>query len=126
MADKKVRGGQWGGEHVQLQVTDARADVEYDCGHGTIDRPIELDGDGRFDVRGKHVFESGGPVQVPKPPDGGGPAQPVTADESHPTRYTGRVVGDKMTLTVTVLDTGVEIGTFSLTFGARGALTKCY
>lgn len=126
MADKKVRKGQWGGEHVRMQVTDAGAEIEYDCAHGTIDQSIRLDRDGRFDVRGKHVFESGGPAQVPVPPDGGSPAGPITNEESRPARYTGRVAGNKMRLTVTILDSGVEIGTFSLTFGTRGSLTKCY
>ena len=40
-------------------------------------------------------------------------------------RYTGRVDGKTLTLTVTLADTGRVVGTFTLTRGSSGRLFKC-
>lgn len=44
---------------------------------------------------------------------------------SHPARYTGRVDGLRMTLTVTITDTGQRLGTFTLTLGVAGHILRC-
>jgi hypothetical protein len=36
----------WGGDHVNLVVTDAGGALEYDCAHGTIDQPLVIDSSG--------------------------------------------------------------------------------
>jgi hypothetical protein len=72
-----------------------------------------VDRSGRFDVKGTHTPEHGGPVRE---------------DEkliSRPARYAGRVDGGRMTLTVTLTDSGEILGTFALTQGVAGRLTKC-
>jgi hypothetical protein len=107
-----MQSGTWGGKGIVVQVTDAGATVEYDCAHGTIER-LELKGDGDFEARGTHTFESLGPTRA-----GAEPA-------ARPARYTGRVGGDEMTLTVTLTDTSEEVGTFSLGRGRRTRLVKC-
>lgn len=103
----------WGGDHVRVVVREGGADVEYDCAHGTMDAPLDLDDAGRFDVAGRHVREGPGPIRVGKTPPG------------RPARYTGRVSGRTMTLTVTLTDTSQEVGSFTLTRGREGRVRKC-
>jgi hypothetical protein len=66
-----------------------------------------------FDVTGTHTAEHGGPVREGE------------VLISRPARYAGRVDGTRMTLTVTLTDTAEVLGTFLLTHGAAGRLTKC-
>ena len=58
----------WGGTGIQLTVNDATATVEFDCAHGTIDQPLLIDQDGRFDIPGTFVREHGGPIQEGEAP----------------------------------------------------------
>lgn len=108
---KTVATGTWGGEHIILEVSDKSADVEFDCAHGQISQPITLNQRGDFDVPGNFAPEHGGPVLRDEP------------STSNPARYSGHVVGDTMTLTVTQ---GKEtVGAFTLTHGRRPVLRKC-
>jgi hypothetical protein len=109
----RVPSGIWGGDRVQLNVTEQGATTEYDCAHGTIDRPLEVDGTGRFSVTGTHVREHGGPARENEP------------DDRHPATYEGRMNGDALTLTVTLTDTREDIGTFSLRRDIASRLHKC-
>jgi hypothetical protein len=109
-----VRAGTWGGTGIGLQVSaGGGAAVEYDCAHGTIDREIALDAQGRFTVRGQHVTERPGPVREGETL----PAQPAS--------YTGTVSGDTMRFTVALTETGQVLGTFTLTFGRPPIVRKC-
>lgn len=105
--------GIWGGEHVSLESTEGVARLEFDCAHATIPRRIEINADGNFDVRGEYVREHGGPQRDGERPD------------SHPARFSGKVRGSTMTLTVTLTDTGVEKGTFTLGHGREPQINKC-
>lgn len=103
--------GVWGGTHIRFEVTDDGARIEYDCAHGTIEGKILVDNAGRFNVAGAHYREHGGPVREGE----GSSGQPV--------RFTGRVGGSLMSLTVT---RGREtIGTYNLTRGSEGRIFKC-
>jgi hypothetical protein len=115
---KMLAKGTWGGRHVGVSVNEGGAEFEFDCAHGTVDGPIELDADGRFDVAGSFVHE-GGPASVPV--GGGGQSQ-----KSLTARYRGRVQGDRMTLSVTVAQTGGGIDALTLTRGQPPSLEKCY
>jgi hypothetical protein len=108
----KVKTGVWSGEHARLEVAAGGATIEYDCGRGTIDEPLVLDAQGRFAARGRHVPEHGGPERRDEP------APPAA-------RYTGRVSGDHMTLTVAIDGQKDPLGPFTLTHGADVALMKC-
>ena len=108
-----ARAGTWGGEHIGLEVTAQGGRVEYDCAHGTIDQRIVPDARGRFDVRGTHVREHGGPVRKDE------------AVDIHPARFAGEIRGDTMTLNVTEIDTKEDVGTFTLVFGRRPRVMKC-
>jgi hypothetical protein len=107
-----VATGAWGGEHIALQVSEKGADVEFDCAHGQVTQPITLDRHGDFNVAGTFTPEHGGPVR---------------RDENTPSasaRYSGRVDGDTMSLTITL---GKEkVGIYTLVRGSRPSLTKCY
>ena len=105
--------GAWGGEHISMEVTSAGANFEYDCAQGNIDRSVELDRNGSFEIMGTYVMESGGPVTSESKPN------------SHPARYKGHVKDNKMTLTVTLTDSQVQVGTFTLVRGQEPKLFKC-
>lgn len=109
-----VARGEWGGRSARLSVTEDGAEVEFDCAHGRLGR-LTTDAQGNFDVRGVFVAERGGPVHINEQPD------------ERPARYTGRVEGKRMTLTVDLSD-GTEQSEplrFTLTHGASARLTKC-
>ena len=105
--------GQWGGEHISLSVSLSGSTLEYDCAHGTIEGSIEPDRNGNFVVTGVHVREHGGPIQEDEVPD------------EHPARYQGWTNGTRMTLSVILTDTGLEIGTYHLRLGQQAQLFKC-
>jgi hypothetical protein len=103
--------GTWGGEHITLEVSEKGAEVELDCAHGQVAQPIALDKRGDFEVAGTFTPEHGGPV---------------LRDEKvsdRPAHYAGHVEGGTMTLTV-VLGTE-KVGSFTLTRGSTGKVTKC-
>jgi hypothetical protein len=105
--------GVWGGPHVSMEITAGGARLEFDCGEGTIDEPIRTAPRGDFAVFGTHTPGRGGPVRI---------------GEILPTfraRYEGNVDGERMTLLVTVVDTGVVLGPFQLRRGNSGLLVRC-
>lgn len=111
--NNKATIGLWGGEHIQMQVTENGAEIEYDCAHGTISEPIEVDSAGRFDVKGSFLRERPGPVRKDDVRDG------------RPARYTGTINGKTMTLTVTLTDKEQSMGTYTLAEGDAGRIWKC-
>lgn len=108
-----VQPGSWGGEHIALTVTQIGASFEIDCAHGTIDEALKLDGNGRFSAAGVYIRERGGPDREGQRPD------------SHPARFTGWTDGQRMTLTITLSDTGQPIMEFSLALNKEPQMTKC-
>lgn len=108
-----VQPGPWGGEHIALTVTQMGASFEIDCAHGTIDEALKLDGNGRFSATGVYVRERGGPDREGQRPD------------SNPARFTGWTDGQRMTLTITLSDTGQTIMEFNLVRNKEPQMTKC-
>src|SRR6202166_227392 len=106
-----VATGVWGGQGIALKVSAKGADVEFDCAHGQIPQPIKLDKHGDFEVAGTFTAEHGGPVRR------GETLQPA------PARYSGHVDGDTMSLTVS-LDKR-QVGSYTLTRGSQGHITRC-
>lgn len=109
---RTIANGMWGAQHIQLSVANGSATIEYDCAQGKIDGPLRINSRGRFDLRGTHRRERGGPVRFGE--NGGVPA-----------RYTGWTDGKTMRLTVTLVDSNTKIGTFELTHGKVGRVVKC-
>ncbi len=110
---KRVSAGNWGAMGIALEVTESGARIEYDCAHGTIDQPLVLDKEGRFDVPGHHFREHGGPVREGEESRG------------EPVRYVGQVTGDTMTLTVKAQGRDEPIGNHELLRGKSGRIHKC-
>jgi hypothetical protein len=109
---KSLPAGQWGGQHISMDVTGKGATVEYDCAHATIERRISIDRSGRFDVPGMQSPERGGPVRQGQ-------------DTGYSVRFKGQVNGKTMTLSVTNSLTKELIGTFTLVHGVEPRLMKC-
>ena len=110
---RTIANGNWGGQHIQLSVTNGSAQIEYDCANGTITGPLKIDNRGKFELRGTHNVERGGPTRIDAEPGG------------EPAKYTGWTDGKKMKLTVTLVNSKAEIGTFELTRGSAGRIFKC-
>ncbi|HEU5459179.1 MAG TPA: hypothetical protein VFU83_01745 [Pyrinomonadaceae bacterium] len=108
---ERIATGVWGGQHINMEVGENSATIEYDCASGVIDGPLVMDSNGNFKLRGKHRIERGGPVRADEPPN----EQPAT--------YTGAINGNTMTLTLKVSDSDEE--TFTLEKGKQGELFKC-
>ena len=105
--------GKWGGQHLAISISAKGAEVEFDCAHGQFDKSLRPDRLGRFGVSGFYVEEHGGPIvkgEVPK---------------SHGALYTGRVKGNRMAITVKLLDTHQQVGTFVVRRGEPARLFKC-
>jgi hypothetical protein len=114
MSEERTRlaAGDWGGQHVRVEVSDDGARLEFDAARGVIPRPVTLDGEGRFSAPGTYTREGGGPLREghePKP---------------QPAVYSGVVRGKEMTLNVTLAETKEELGPYTLTLGSRGRVWK--
>jgi len=106
--------GTWGAPHVEVTFDDTgRGAVQYDCAHGTLDAPLVPGAAGAFTATGEHVLEHGGPVREGEVPD------------AHPARYEGQLRGDRLRLTVRLLDDGTVLGPFDLRRGRPGELFRC-
>ena len=101
----------WGGQHINIKVRANSATIEYDCASGVIDGPLLVDNSGRFNLRGSHRMERGGPVRADDEP------------RKIPATYTGSIKGNTMTLTLKLADSDEE--TFTLERGKHGELFKC-
>jgi hypothetical protein len=108
----RLAAGDWGGQHVRVEVSDEGARLEFDAARGVIPRPITLDGEGRFSAQGTYTAEHGGPQREGEEP------------EPQPAVYSGVVRGKEMTLNVTLSETKRELGPYTLTRGSRGRVWK--
>ena len=107
-----LTSGNWGGADLLLTLTPTGGTAEFDCAHGAISSPLQVDGLGNFDVPGTFIQE-GGPSRL-------GDGRPV-----YPARYAGRITGNVMKLTVTRTDSVVSLGTFTLERDGQARVFKC-
>ena len=108
-----VSPGDWGGIGIRLVVGSKTTEIEYDCGHGEITDVLKVDKDGNFDAKGSHTRQMPGPTRQDSP------------DIPEPARYIGRIIGNQMTLKITVTDKKIQIGDFQLELGKKVRLHKC-
>jgi hypothetical protein len=105
--------GTWGGENAGVMVDDTIAHVHVGCTFGNFGAPVNLDAGGRFTVAGSYILK----------------AYPVFVGPSHPAQFSGRVQGDKLTISVTVSDTvekkQVVLGPVTVTFGRDPRMGPC-
>lgn len=104
----------WGANGIRLVVGETAVIIEYDCADGKIEEPLKVDEQGNFSANGVHIRQKGGPIR-----EGSTPA-------SQSARYQGRISGDKMTLKVTLTESGELIGTYTLDRGKTPRMHRCY
>ncbi len=104
----KRLAGAWGGEQVSLEAGQNGASFAQYCATGRIDQPVVLDASGRFDVPGTYSRNRGGPINL-----------------AEPARFVGLITGNRLTLTVTVLNTNEQIGPFTLELGRPTKIPGC-
>ena len=47
---QRIATGVWGGQHINVEVGEKSAAIEYDCANGVIDGPLVVDSNGQFQV----------------------------------------------------------------------------
>jgi hypothetical protein len=110
----RVAKGNWGGQNARLEVSEGGAQIQFSCARGSIEGPVAVDSEGRFNAKGTFTAEGMGPRNEDDPP------------KARPAVYSGVVSEKKMTLTVTVPDDKAEGGTFELTLGEPGRVRRCH
>lgn len=108
----QIPRGEWGGNHISMNVSERSAKIEYDCAHGEILGPLTVDGEGKFHLHGTFTRERGGPVRADE------------TSKEEPATYSGTITGNRMTLTMKLSDSDVS-ETFTLEKGKAGELFKC-
>ena len=106
-----VPPGNYGGEHVIMEISKNGATFEFDCAHGETHAPLALDKQGNFQVAGTFTAEHGGPVRENE------------VRSPTPATYSGHVDAENLRLTVKVKDQ--QVGTFNLVRDAHPLLRKC-
>ena len=105
--------GTWGGDNAGVIVTDSVTHVHIACTFGDVAGDIRLDGEGRFTTTGSYVLR----------------AYPVMIGPPLPARFSGRVSGRRLTLTVevndTVRDTVVWQGPITVAYGREPQMQMC-
>lgn len=101
--------GTWGGDNAGLIATDSSAHVHIGCTLGDTKAPIHPDVYGNFDVTGTYNVD----------------AYPVDRGITHPARFSGHVSGSELTLTVTLTDTGAQLGPVNLIKGKEPRMGPC-
>jgi hypothetical protein len=96
-----------------MSLTETGATIDYDCAQGTIEGALRLRSDGSFTAEGAHTFEHGGPVHS---------GEKIVARAA---RYTGRIEGNRMILSVTLPESGQVLGPYELQRGQPGQVFKC-
>src|SRR6266851_4827214 len=104
---EKLTPGIWGTDHLSLEISDERAEFEFDCAHGSIDSHFMLESDGSFKLNGTYTRETHGPIRV------GHPLQDRQAE------YFGLVDGNDMRLSVRLLGGNDETENFVLKCGEQ-------
>jgi|PersoiStandDraft_1058852.scaffolds.fasta_scaffold105124_2 hypothetical protein len=105
--------GSWGGEHIAITVGATGSKIEFDCAHGRIDGAFALDAAGEFELSGTFSKEHGGPIRRDE------------REQRLPAIYSGRVNGDRMTLTIRLRDAKEILGDFTLGRDKAPRLVKC-
>ena len=101
--------GTWGGENAGMIVTGPDIHVHIGCTLGDAKGPIHPDADGRFEFDGTYNVD----------------AYPVDRGITHPARFSGRIIGRTMTLTVTLTDTARVLGPVDLVYGKEPKMGPC-
>jgi hypothetical protein len=101
--------GTWGGDDAGMIITGTDVHVHIGCTLGDAVGPIRTDADGRFEASGTYNVD----------------AYPVDRGITHPATFSGQIVGQTMTLTVSLTDTARVLGPVTLTYGKEPKMGTC-
>jgi len=101
--------GTWGGDNAGIIVTNTDVHVHIGCTLGDAVGPIHPDADGRFEATGTYNVD----------------AYPVDRGITHPATFSGQVIGQMMTLTVSLSDTARVLGPVTLIYGKEPKMGPC-
>ena len=101
--------GTWGGDNAGLIVNGTDVHVHIGCTLGDAVGPIVADENGRFEVSGTYNVD----------------AYPVNRGITHPASFTGQIVGQTMTLTVSLTDITRVLGPVTLIYGKEPTMGPC-
>jgi hypothetical protein len=101
--------GTWGGDNAGLIVNNDDVHVHIGCTLGDAVGPIRTDSNGRFEVTGTYNVD----------------AYPVDRGIVHPAKFNGRIIGQTMTLTVSLTDTARVLGPVTLIYGKEPKMGPC-
>jgi len=105
--------GTWGGDDAGVVVNETAAHVHIGCTLGNFPAPVTFESGGRFNVAGSYVLR----------------AYPVQIGPELPAQFSGRVEGNRLTLTVAVNDTvqkaTVQKGPVVVTLGRDPRMGPC-
>jgi hypothetical protein len=101
--------GTWGGDNAGMIVTGTDVHVHIGCTLGDAVGPISPDATGRFQASGTYNVD----------------AYPVNRGITHPATFTGQIVGETMTLTVSLTDTARVLGPVTLFYGKEPRMGPC-
>jgi hypothetical protein len=105
--------GNWGSDSAGVIVSDTATHIHIKCTYGDISGRVPIGADGSFDVAGRYQLR----------------AYPIEIGPTVPARFTGRVRGARVTITVTVNDTvqkqTVVLGPVSATYGIEARMWPC-
>jgi hypothetical protein len=101
--------GTWGGDNAGLIVSNTDVHVHIGCTLGDAVGPIHPDANGRFEATGTYNVN----------------AYPVDRGITHPARFTGQIIQQTMTLTVSLTDTARVLGPVTLIYGKDPKMGPC-
>jgi hypothetical protein len=94
--------GTWCSEDTHLTANRFGGAMAFQCAEGSLEQPLRVDAQGRFDVPGTYLDKPGFPRPTPPAPI--------------PARYQGQVIGSMMVLTLTLFYTKPYTSTYHLPF----------
>ncbi|HEY8852123.1 MAG TPA: hypothetical protein VIM36_08080 [Gemmatimonadaceae bacterium] len=101
--------GTWGGDNAGLIVSNTDVHVHIGCTLGDALGPINPDANGRFEATGTYNVD----------------AYPVDRGITHPATFTGQIIDQTMTLTVSLTDTARVLGPVTLVYGKEPQMGPC-
>ncbi|HEY8830994.1 MAG TPA: hypothetical protein VIM21_00665 [Gemmatimonadaceae bacterium] len=101
--------GTWGGDNAGLIVSNTDVHIHIGCTLGDAVGPINPDANGRFQANGTYNVD----------------AYPVDRGITHPATFTGQVIDQTMTLTVSLTDTARVLGPVTLVYGKEPKMGPC-
>ena len=112
-SDDELAEGTWGGDNSGVIVTESVTHVHVGCTFGDIPGMVPLDASGRFTIDGSYVLR----------------AYPIQIGPDLPAQFSGRVVGNRLTLMIAVNDTVegkvVALGPITVVYGREPEMGPC-